>query len=66
MRVGDIVQLYCKVERHGFGYYMINYGPDLDLLQEMGFDKKKVKKAIALFKEIQEEIEKIPFCESEK
>lgn len=52
------VNLWNVVENEGFGYYMLYYGPDLKLIERMGFNRKEVKAAIKLFSAIQMEIRK--------
>lgn len=52
----ELADLWCKVDNEGFGYYMLQYGPDLDLLERMGFDSKKIKEAIETFSEIEQAI----------
>lgn len=42
-----------KVDVEGFGYYMLSYGPDLDAIERLGFDRKKVEDAIELMNEIE-------------
>jgi len=52
----ELIDIWYRVESEGFGYYMMYYGPDLELLERMGFDKQKIKEAIKLFAEIKEKI----------
>ena len=49
-------ELFQKVDNEGFDYYMLYYGPELDLIERLGFDKKEVKNAINIFKKIHSEI----------
>jgi hypothetical protein len=48
------VQLFGMVDNEGFGYYMLDYGPDLKLLERLGFNRNEVEKAIKLLSDIQE------------
>lgn len=49
--------LWAKVDSEGFGYYMLHYGPDLNLIASLGFNKEEVEKAIKLFKAIEQKID---------
>ena len=53
----DLAQLWCSVENEGFGYYMLQYGPDLDLIERMGFDRKELEAAIKLMSAVEEAID---------
>lgn len=50
------LDLWGAVDWEGFGYYMLHYGPDMDAIERMGFDRKKVEEACLLLKEIETEI----------
>jgi len=50
------IDLWSKVDAEGFGYYMLDYGPDLGLIERMGYNKQEVEKAIKLFSAIQYDI----------
>lgn len=52
----ELGELFSKVDSEGFGYYMIDYGPDLEALERLGFNKSEVEKAIKLMSEIQDKI----------
>ncbi len=52
----DLEDLACKIDMEGFGYYMMEYGPNLDLIEKLGFDKQEVQKAIDLFIKIEAQI----------
>lgn len=41
----ELADLWCKVDNEGFGYYMLYYGPDWELIGRMGFDVEVLKKA---------------------
>jgi hypothetical protein len=41
----ELADLWCKVDSEGFGYYMLQYGPDWKLIERMGFDVDKLKAA---------------------
>lgn len=49
-------ELYCKVDSEGFGYYMLQYGPDLEAIERLGYDRKEVEKAIELLSAIETSI----------
>lgn len=49
--------LWSKVDNEGFGYYMMYYGPDFELIEKLGFNKVEVEKAIELFKSIEDKIQ---------
>lgn len=50
------LDLYHKVDNEGFGYYMFSYGPDLKLMERMGYDKKELEAAIKLLSSVEEDI----------
>lgn len=50
-------QIWAHVDNEGFGYYMMHWGPDLNAIERMGFNRKKVEAAIKLFEEIESEID---------
>lgn len=52
----ELAELWVKVDSEGFGYYMMHYGPDMDLIERLGFDKSEVQAAIDLFEKIEEKI----------
>lgn len=52
----ELADLWCHVDNEGFGYYMLQYGPDLALIERMGFDRKQVEAAIKLFSAIEDKI----------
>lgn len=49
--------LAAKVENEGFGYYMLDYGPDLTLIERMGFDRKKLDEALVLLGQVKDAID---------
>lgn len=52
----ECAALYYKVESEGFGYYLFDYGPDIEVISKLGFDKEKVIEAIKLLRQVQEKI----------
>ena len=48
--------LFDRVDQEGFAYYMLHYGPDLDAIERLGFNKEEVEAAIKLFDAIEEKI----------
>jgi len=52
-QLGD---LWCRIDNEGFGYYMLHYSPNLDLIANLGFNKEELQKAIRLFKTIETKI----------
>jgi hypothetical protein len=54
----ELIDLWAQVENEGFGYYMMYYGPDLNAIEKLGFDRLAVIQAIKLFKDIEKEINK--------
>ena len=55
----ELTDLLDKVQNEGFGYYILDYGPDLSLLSRMGFDKKELTHAITLLREVQNAIDAV-------
>lgn len=39
-------ELFHTIDNEGFGYYLTNYGPDINLLVKLGFDKEELTKLI--------------------
>lgn len=62
----ELADLWYKVDSEGFGYYMLDYGPDWDLIGRIGFDVEKVKSACALLEELQAKIDSFEEFVSEK
>jgi hypothetical protein len=53
----ELYELWVQAcENEGFGYYMLDYGPDLDLIEKIGFDREEIEAAIHLFRKLQEKI----------
>lgn len=52
----EYYQLAQKVDSEGFGYYMFHYGPDMKVIERLGFDIKKVEEAIEVLAELEEKI----------
>lgn len=52
----ELADLWCKVDSEGFGYYMLFYGPDLDAIERLGFNRSEVESAIKILKDISEKI----------
>lgn len=50
------VNLWQSVNSEGFGYYMLQYGPDLNLIERLGYSRDELDKAITLFSKIEREI----------
>lgn len=48
--------LFYKVDNEGFGYYMTQYGPDLDVIAKLGFDEKQLSDLCDLMSEVEEAI----------
>lgn len=60
-------ELWAKVDSEGFGYYMFDYGPDLDAIERLGFDRKELEAAISLLSRVQDKVmEGDSFCEDEE
>lgn len=57
--IQELQDLAAKVESEGFGYYMLQYGPDLDLIERMGYNRKQIEDAIALFEKLDNEIQEV-------
>lgn len=51
-------ELFAKVDSEGFGYYMLQYGPDIDAIERLGFDRKEVERAIEVLSAVENEIMK--------
>lgn len=49
-------ELWSKVDSEGFGYYMLQYGPDMDAIERLGFNRKEVEIAINTLSRVEEEI----------
>lgn len=49
-------ELYFKVDNEGFEYYMLHYGPDIDLICKLGFEKEKVLECLELLRDIESAI----------
>lgn len=48
--------LFAKVDSEGFGYYMLSYGPDLESIERLGFDRKAVEAACDLLGRVETKI----------
>lgn len=48
--------LWATVDNEGFGYYMLDYGPDLKAIEKLGFNRQELQKAIEMFKNIRSKI----------
>lgn len=55
----ELKDLWYAVEGEGFGYYMLDYGPDLDLIERMGYNREELDAALALLGQLQDEIRDI-------
>lgn len=55
----DLIDFANGVDNEGIGYYMIHWGPDLDVIENLGFDREEVENAIQLFREIESKAEEL-------
>lgn len=52
----QLADLYQNVDSEGFGYYMLDYGPDLKTIELLGFSKDLLKSTLDTMSKIQEAI----------
>lgn len=48
--------LFCKVDSEGFDYYLMYYGPDLDLIERLGFDRDRLLEVVDFLRVLKREI----------